>query len=174
MVEVIFFLPVGRKNADIGVFEEELGVEVAANEAIGFDNLLEVDVNKMVVRVHVLLDQTLDLQEGGQQVPLVAGGIDGLVEALAVVEGLEEGGELVFSLCIEWRLAFARCFGGHGRIRIQVCWRLSLCGDIVTAYRPSVAGIDILHAAVCCWSFRAYCPARGSSGFDLWRFLCAC
>lgn len=64
VVEVIFFLPVGRQDTDVGVLEEELGIEVAAYEAVGLDNLLKLDIDKVVVRVDVLLDQTLDLEEG--------------------------------------------------------------------------------------------------------------
>lgn len=43
----------------------------------------------------MLLDQTLDLQKGWQQIPLVSRGIDRVRQGLAVVKGLEEGGKLV-------------------------------------------------------------------------------
>jgi hypothetical protein len=56
VVEIVFFLPVGRQDADVGVLEEELWVEVAAYKAVGLDDLLQIDIDKVVVRVDVLLD----------------------------------------------------------------------------------------------------------------------
>lgn len=174
VVEVIFFLPVRRQNTNVGILEKEFWVKVAAHEAVGLDDLFELDIDKVVVRVDVLLDQTLDLEEGWQQIPFIAGGIDGLVEALAVIERLEEGGEFVFGLRVEWRFALARCFGGRGCVRVEVCRRLSFCcGDTIAANCSSAACIYVLRAAIRCRSFCACCPARGSFRLDLWRFLCA-
>ena len=134
VVEIVFFLPVGRQDTDIGVLEEELWVEVAAHKAVGLDDLLQIDVDKVVVRVDVLLDQPLHLQERREQIPF------------AVVEGLEEGGELVFGLRVEWRLALARCFGGHGGVGVEVCRRLPFCGSAITANCTSTACFDVLRA----------------------------
>ena len=90
---------------------------------------------------------------------------------------LEEGGELVFGLRVEWRLALARCFGGHGGVGVEVCRRLPFCGGAIaiTANWTSTACFDALRAVVvCCSSFCPPRPARGSFRLDLWRFLCAC
>ena len=64
--EVIFFLSVRRKDANVCVLEEELGVEIAADKAVGLDDFLEFHIDKVVVRIDVLLDETLGLQERRQ------------------------------------------------------------------------------------------------------------
>jgi hypothetical protein len=43
----------------------------------------------MIERIDMLLDQTLDLEKGGEQIPLVASSVNGIGQRLVVVERLE-------------------------------------------------------------------------------------
>jgi hypothetical protein len=61
VIEVIFFLSVRGKDADVCVLEKELGIEIATDETVGLDDLLKFHIDKVVVRVDVLLDKTLGL-----------------------------------------------------------------------------------------------------------------
>lgn len=53
------------------VLEVELRVDVARDLLVGQDDLLEVDVDEVVERVDVLLDQPAHLEERRQELPLV-------------------------------------------------------------------------------------------------------
>lgn len=61
----------GRADADVEVFEVEVGVDVRGDAGVRAEDRLEVDVDKVVERVDVLLDESLDGEEGGEEVPFV-------------------------------------------------------------------------------------------------------
>lgn len=44
-------------DADVEELEEEAAVDIAANDSVGFDNLLDVVLDKVIVGVNVLFDQ---------------------------------------------------------------------------------------------------------------------
>ena len=46
-------------------------VDIRFDTLVGLDDVFQVDVDKVVERIDMLLDQTLDLQERWQQLPLV-------------------------------------------------------------------------------------------------------
>lgn len=48
----------GLLDSDIEEFEEEGAVNVAAYDSVGFDNILDIMVDEVIVGVDVLLDQT--------------------------------------------------------------------------------------------------------------------
>ena len=54
----------------------------------------------MVERVDVLLDETFDLQKGGQEVPFVSRGVDRVSQGLVVVEGVEGSVEAVYVVAL--------------------------------------------------------------------------
>ena len=56
---------------NVGVFQPESRVDIRGHFVIGFQNVFDVYVNKVVERVDVLLDETLDLEKRGQQQPFV-------------------------------------------------------------------------------------------------------
>lgn len=63
--------PLGGADADVGVLEVEVGVDVGRDARVGAQDGLQVDVDKVVERVDVLLDEAFDGEEGRQEVPLV-------------------------------------------------------------------------------------------------------
>lgn len=62
---------VGEGDVDVGVLEPEAGVDVGGDLVVGLDDVLDVDVDEMVERVDVLLDEALDLEKGGEEEPFV-------------------------------------------------------------------------------------------------------
>lgn len=48
----------GLFDSDIEEFEEEGAVNIAAYDSVGFDNVLDVMVDKVIIGINVLLDQT--------------------------------------------------------------------------------------------------------------------
>jgi hypothetical protein len=119
----------------------------------------------------MLLDQTFGLQEGREQVPLVARSVDRVRQALAVVEGLEKGGELVVRVR-EWRPSFPRllCRCRSGWIEVlRIVGRRGRRFDTETVYLYLVVYLRY------CRRSRCFCrPARGSFGLGFRNFLCAC
>lgn len=61
----------GRAYADVGVLEVKVGIDVGGDAGVGAEDGLQLDVDKVVERVDVLLDETFHGEEGGQQIPLV-------------------------------------------------------------------------------------------------------
>lgn len=123
MALVLEGLPCVRSGRSLDSDVEELKVEgavdIATNDAVCFDNLLDVMLDEVVVRVDVLLDETwdsdvsfciqqskwriitfgglptFDFQEGRQELVLVLLGTDWVAELFAIVERLEEGLEAI-------------------------------------------------------------------------------
>jgi hypothetical protein len=70
----IYSIPVvanGRPDADVRVLEPKFWVDVRCNLVVGTDDLLEINVDKIVERVDVLFDQTFCLKECWQEFPFV-------------------------------------------------------------------------------------------------------
>ena len=86
---------VGRVREASRLLEEEAALDIALDSRVGAHNVLNPLLDEKVVRVDVLLDEALDLEEGGEQLELVLLGGDGVCQTLAVVERLEEGLEAV-------------------------------------------------------------------------------
>jgi hypothetical protein len=53
------------------LLEVEMRIDIGFDTLVRSDDLFQVDVDKVVERVDMLLDQTLDLQECRQQLPFV-------------------------------------------------------------------------------------------------------
>ena len=70
-VDGIWVRAVGETDVNIGVLEPETRVYIRGDFAVCFYDILDVYVNKVVERVDVLLDETLDLKKRGQQQPFV-------------------------------------------------------------------------------------------------------
>ena len=67
--------PIREANADIGVFEPETGVNVRGDFAIGFENVLDIDINKVVEGVDMLFHEPFHLEKGRQQQPFILLGL---------------------------------------------------------------------------------------------------
>ena len=50
-------------NVDIVISKEEIRVDIAQHLSVGFDDLLEFDLDEIVEGVDMLLDKTFDLEE---------------------------------------------------------------------------------------------------------------
>lgn len=53
------------------LLEVKVWVHIRSYFLVGLDNFAEIHIDKVVERVNVLFDKTLDFQEGGQQLPFV-------------------------------------------------------------------------------------------------------
>lgn len=72
-------------------------VYIAANFRTGLDNLLQLDFNEVVVRLYVLLDETLDFEERRQKIPLVSFRVYRVRQGFRIIERLEESFEILES-----------------------------------------------------------------------------
>ena len=68
---VVSLLDTGSSHSDINILEIEHGVSNALHLLVGHHDALDVLVDEIVKAVDVLLDQTLDGQEGGHQLPFL-------------------------------------------------------------------------------------------------------
>ena len=55
---------------DVLLLDVKVGICLTSDALVGLHDVLDLDVSKVVERVQVLLDQSLDLQECWQQLPL--------------------------------------------------------------------------------------------------------
>ena len=60
-------------NPDVSVFDIESGIYIAEYGLIGFDDSFQVNIDKEIVRVDMLLDKAFDLEERRKKVPFVLG-----------------------------------------------------------------------------------------------------
>lgn len=58
------FITIGKPDVDVGVFEPKSRVNVRSDFMICFNDVLNVEIDKVVERIDVLFDETFDLQEG--------------------------------------------------------------------------------------------------------------
>jgi hypothetical protein len=58
-------------DADVEVFEVEVRVDVRGDASVGAEDGLKIDVDEIVERVNVLLNESFDGEEGGQEIPFV-------------------------------------------------------------------------------------------------------
>jgi hypothetical protein len=75
-----------RTNVDVGKLDVKVVIDITANSGARLDDLLELYLHKIVVGVKVLFHQSFDLEECGQQVPFIPGGVDWISQTLVVVE----------------------------------------------------------------------------------------
>jgi hypothetical protein len=61
----------GDADLDIGVSQPEARVDVRGDFFVGFDDVFDVVVDKVVEGVDVLFDEAFDFEEGGQEEPFV-------------------------------------------------------------------------------------------------------
>ena len=80
------FLHVWLPDRNIEVLQVEGGVCIAPHHLVGPHDLLDLHVDEVVERIDVLLDETLHLQKGREELPLVPDGVDGFGEVFAVSE----------------------------------------------------------------------------------------
>lgn len=80
-------------DMDVRIAQVELGVDVRLSAAthrhalVRPHNIFQVHIDKVVERVNVLLDQALDLEERGEERPLVLDLLNGVREAFALALG---------------------------------------------------------------------------------------
>lgn len=48
---------------NVGVFEPESGIDIRSDFVVGFDDVLDVSIDKVVERVDVLFDETFHFEE---------------------------------------------------------------------------------------------------------------
>jgi hypothetical protein len=53
-------------DVDVGVFEPETGVDIRGDFVVSLDDVLEIDVDKVIEGVYVLLDKAFHFEKGGQ------------------------------------------------------------------------------------------------------------
>ena len=58
-------------NINVCVGDVEFGVYIAEYGLVGLDNSLEVDIDKKIVRVNVLFNETFDLQKRWKKIPFI-------------------------------------------------------------------------------------------------------
>ena len=46
-------------------------IDIAEDLAVGLDNLLDLHIDEEIERVDMLFDETFDLEEGGEEIPLI-------------------------------------------------------------------------------------------------------
>jgi hypothetical protein len=68
-------------------------INITPNFRTSLYNLLQLNFYEIVIRVDMLLHETLHFQEGGEEVPLVLGCVYGVCEGFVAVEWLEESVE---------------------------------------------------------------------------------
>lgn len=66
---------VGEADLDVHELDPEARVDVGRDLVVGLDDVLDVGVDKVVEGVDVLLDEALDLEEGGEEEPFVLWGV---------------------------------------------------------------------------------------------------
>ena len=68
-------------------------IDITSNLGTRLDDLLQLNLDKVIIGVDMLFDEALDLEKGGEEVPFILGGVDGVCEGFVAVEGLEKGVE---------------------------------------------------------------------------------
>lgn len=71
LVDCVLVWSLGEADIYVGVFEPEARVDVGGDLVVCLDDVLDIDVHKVVERVNMLLHEALHLQEGRQQQPFV-------------------------------------------------------------------------------------------------------
>jgi hypothetical protein len=79
-----------QTNSNVGELNVLARVRIAHNEGVRLNDLFQLDVGEIIERVNMLFHQTLDAEEGREEVPLITSGVDGVCERFAVVEWLED------------------------------------------------------------------------------------
>ena len=88
-----------RKEADdTDEPEEEFVVRMAEDLAIGSDNFLEFNIDKVIERVNMLFHKSLDFEEGWEEVPFVLGGVYRFGQGFTVVKRLKKSIKALFSV----------------------------------------------------------------------------
>ena len=59
--------PVGKSDVNVGVLEPETRINVRGNLVVGFDNIFDIYINKIIERVDVLLDKSLYFEKCGKK-----------------------------------------------------------------------------------------------------------
>lgn len=66
-----FVQPSWLAYIDVGVVKVEPRLDIAQDRSIGLDNFSELDFDKIIERVDMLLDQSLDFEKRWQEIPFV-------------------------------------------------------------------------------------------------------
>jgi hypothetical protein len=59
-------IPVGKANVHVRVFEPKTRIDIRGDFMIGLDNIFNVHIDKVVERVYVLFDKTLNFEKSRQ------------------------------------------------------------------------------------------------------------
>ena len=62
---------VRHADTNVEVSDEHVWIDITVHCRVCFDDVLEVLIDKVVVRVGMLLDETFDLEESREKVPFV-------------------------------------------------------------------------------------------------------
>ncbi len=61
------FISVWKADIDVGELEPEARVDVGSNFIVCLDDILDVNIDKVIEGIDMLLDETFDFEKGGQQ-----------------------------------------------------------------------------------------------------------
>ena len=70
-IDSVLVCSFGCSNSDVEILEVEVRVDVRSDSSVRFQNGLQVDFDKVVERIDVLLDQSFDGQESREKIPFV-------------------------------------------------------------------------------------------------------
>lgn len=68
------------------LLEEKSRIRIAIYRRARLHDFLELDFDKVIIRIDMLLHQALDFQERRKQIPFISCGIDGIRQRLVIVE----------------------------------------------------------------------------------------
>ena len=71
LVDGVRVRSVGEAHDNIGVFEPETGIDIGGDLVVSLEDIFDVNVDEVIERVDVLLDESLDLEKGREQQPFV-------------------------------------------------------------------------------------------------------
>ena len=63
--------PIGGTNLDIEIFQPKSWIDVGCDFVIGFNDILDVDVDEVVEGINVLLNQPFHFEKCGKQQPFI-------------------------------------------------------------------------------------------------------
>jgi hypothetical protein len=66
LVNCVYVGPIGMTNIDVKIFEPKARIDIRGDLVVGFDDVFDVHINKVIERVDVLFNKALHFKEGRQ------------------------------------------------------------------------------------------------------------
>lgn len=70
----------------LSLLEEKSRIRIAVYRRTRLHDFLELNLDKVIIRIDMLLHQTLDFQESRQQIPFVSCSVDRIRQRFVIVE----------------------------------------------------------------------------------------